>query len=341
MGELSVPPGGPGAMPGGPGAMPDGPPTAPGPPPAPVPAVVVNYNSGAYLASCVESLVAGGVGEIVVVDNSSTDGSVALMDERVGAGRARAVHAGANLGYGAAVNLGLSRLAPPGPAGGFVVICNPDVEMKASCLRSLVKALGADQRLAIVGPKLLRTDGTAYPSARRFPSLAGAALHGFAGLLRPGNRFSRHYKMVGVAGRGYQEVDWVSGALFAARRRALAEVGGFDPAYFMYLEDVDLCWRLRERGFAVGYEPGAVAVHAQGVSTAQHPYRMIIEHHRSLARFARQHGASGGSLRPALLPVVLTGIGTRAALACAAQALQDRGAAAASRAAGRSGSSSG
>ncbi len=78
----------------------------------------------------------------------------------------------------------------------------------------------------------------------------------------------------------------MSGACFLVRRSAFEQVGGFDEAYFMYLEDVDLCWRLGRAGWRVAYVPTAEVTHLQGVSTDRHPYRMIVEHHRSLLRFA-------------------------------------------------------
>ena len=91
-------------------------------------------------------------------------------------------------------------------------------------------------------------------------------------------------------------VDWVSGACFLARRSAWEEVGGFDRAYFMYLEDVDLCWRLGSAGWAVAYEPAAQVVHVQGVSADRHPYRMLLAHHVSMWRFARRATPAGPAL---------------------------------------------
>ena len=87
-------------------------------------------------------------------------------------------------------------------------------------------------------------------------------------------------------------VDWVSGACFLARRQAFDELGGFDEAYFMYAEDIDLCWRAKQAGWKVNYVPGAVVTHLQGASTDLHPYRMLVAHHRSAYRFASRtvHG---------------------------------------------------
>ena len=111
----------------------------------------------------------------------------------------------------------------------------------------------------------------------------------------------------------------MSGACFLVRRSAFEQVGGFDEAYFMYLEDVDLCWRLGRAGWRVVYVPAAEVTHLQGVSTDRHPYRMIFEHHRSLLRFAAR---SSEGWRRALLPLVAVGIGARACLACLARVIR-------------------
>ena len=121
-----------------------------------------------------------------------------------------------------------------------------------------------------------------------------------------------------MGGEGPRVVDWVSGACFLVRRTAFEQVGGFDEAYFMYAEDVDLCWRLGRAGWRVLYAPDAEIVHLQGVSTDRHPFRMIVEHHRSLLRFAVR---SSRGWRRLLLPLVALGIGVRAGLACLSRVL--------------------
>jgi N-acetylglucosaminyl-diphospho-decaprenol L-rhamnosyltransferase len=185
-------------------------------------------------------------------------------------------------------------------------------------LAALAGALAEHPRRALVGPMIRTSEGTRYPSARRFPSLIDAGGHALLGIFAPDNRFTRAYQhhelddATGVA----VEVDWVSGACFLVRRSAFEEVGGFDESYFMYAEDVDLCWRLNETGWSAAYVPTAEVTHRQGVSTDHHPYRMIVEHHRSLLRFA---GRSSRGWRRALLPLVALGIGVRAVLACVAR----------------------
>ena len=105
------------------------------------------------------------------------------------------------------------------------------------------------------------------------------------------------------------------------RRSAFEAVGGFDERYFMYVEDVDLCWRTWQAGWRVAYEPAGRVVHAIGVSSELAPYRMIMAHHRSLWRFAVR---SAGPRRRPLLPVVAVGLAVRTVLAWAQRASRRR-----------------
>ena len=275
-----------------------------------VDAVVVNYNARDELLACVRSLRADGVADVVVVDNGSADGSGSALTAADPV--ARLVETGANLGYGGGANRGLAQGHRE-----LVLVCNADVVVHPGTMATMMAALDADPRLALVGPRLINPDETLYPSARTFPSLVDAIGHGFLGLVAPRNRFSRSYKMLDWDHRGRRGVDWVSGSCFLARRRALEDVGGFDVSYFMYLEDVDLCWRLRRAGWGVAYEPSACVLHVQGVSTDLHPYRMIVEHHRSLLRFAWR---TTSGWRRFLLPVVAVGLALRASAAAAQRA---------------------
>jgi N-acetylglucosaminyl-diphospho-decaprenol L-rhamnosyltransferase len=272
--------------------------------------IVVNHNAGETLAAFLASLRAEEVTEVVVVDNASTDGSA----DDVGANPSvQVIRTGTNPGYGAGVNRGLAATDAE-----LVLVSNPDVSVHPGALAALVRAFAGDGTLAIAGPRILAVDGSRYPSARRFPSPAVAGGHALLGLVAPGNRFTRRYRMEDIDQEATSPVDWVSGACFMARRRALDELGGFDESYFMYLEDVDLCWRAHRAGWTVAYVPTAVVTHVQGVSTAGHPYRMLVAHHRSAFRFAAR--TAEGRHRVALPGVALI-LAARLALASARQAL--------------------
>ena len=267
-------------------------------------AVVVNYNAGDSLVECVRSLRADGVLDIVVADNSSSDGSdraVAASDPTV-----VVVPTGANIGFGAAANRGVA-VCP----GDYVLLLNPDTLVEPGTVKVLADALDRDPALALVGPRIENLDGSLYPSARTFPSLADAIGHAFLGMVKPSNRFTRRYRMLDWDHAVARDVDWVAGTCVLLRRSAFEAVGGFDERYFMYVEDVDLCWRLWQTGRRVAYEPAGRVVHTIGVSSEQRPYRMIAEHHRSLLRFS---ATTLTGPRRVLLPLVAAGLAIRTAL---------------------------
>jgi N-acetylglucosaminyl-diphospho-decaprenol L-rhamnosyltransferase len=280
-------------------------------------AVVVNYEAGPLLLACVESLLAdtsAGPPEVVVVDNGSRDGSIAALRRALPA--VRVVEPGGNLGYAAAANRGTAATTAP-----VVAVCNPDLEVRPGTAAALLARFAAEPDLAAVGPALRNPDGSRYPSARMHPAPLDAAGHALVGRVRPRNRFTRRYRQLDVDWTRSRDVDWLSGAMLFLRRAAVDSVGGWDERYFMYLEDVDLCWRLGYMGWRIAYEPAGEATHVQGASTARRPYRMIVEHHRSAYRFA--HRRWRGARRLLLLPaaVFLTG---RALVEMAAQASRRR-----------------
>jgi N-acetylglucosaminyl-diphospho-decaprenol L-rhamnosyltransferase len=285
-------------------------------------AVVVAYDSGPLLADCVASLLADtsadGPPEVVVVDNGSSDGSVEAL-EAAHPGVA-VLRPGANLGYARAANLGIAATTAP-----IVAVVNPDALLVPGAAAALLARFDAEADLGAVGPQIREPDGSVYPSARRVPSTRDAIGHAVVGPIRPDNAATRRYRGLDADPDAPRRVDWVSGAAIWLRREALDAVGGWDEGYFMYVEDVDLCWRLNGAGWRVAYEPAAVVTHVQGVSTAGHPYRMIVAHHRSTFRFAgkRWHGARR------LLLVPLAGLlAVRASLAMGLRRARPRRAAA-------------
>ncbi|MSO37984.1 MAG: glycosyltransferase family 2 protein [Acidimicrobiia bacterium] len=244
-------------------------------------AVVVNYEAGHMLLACVHALVGSELGpvEIVVVDNGSEDGSVAML-ERDYPGIA-IVRPGANLGYGRAANLGIAATTAP-----VIAVLNPDVEVENGAAAHMLNRFVDDPRLAALGPAILNTDGSLYPSARRAPGITDAIGHALLGRIAPGNRFTRAYRELDADPEIPRDVDWLSGAAVWLRRDALDVVGGWDEEYFMFFEDVDLCRRLNEAGWRVSYEPAACVTHVVGVSRAGRPYRSIYWHHRAAYRYA-------------------------------------------------------
>lgn len=280
-------------------------------------AVVVNYESGPLLRECVESLVAdtsAGDADIVVVDNGSHDGSVAALLDVLP--DVPVVTPGRNLGYSGAANRGIAATRAP-----VVAVCNCDIRVETGTAGALVHRLTREHDLGALGPAIHDPDGTRYPSARSLPRTVDAVGHGLLGPVKPDNRFTRRYRQLDADPVKPRDVDWVSGAAIWLRRDALDAIGGWDERFFMYAEDVDLCWRLRGAGWRIGYEPGGEVVHVHGASTEQHPYRMILEHHRSVFRFADKRWT--GPRRALLVPAAAF-LGVRAGLEMTVQSLRPR-----------------
>lgn len=279
-----------------------------------VAAVIVSYNVADLVLECIASLRSDGIEQVVVVDNASADGSVEAVRRHEPGVEVLALTR--NLGYGAGANRGVAATTAP-----YVAVMNPDVVVEPGSTKALVDALEADAGLAVVGPRVESPGGDLYPSARTFPDLADAAGHAFFHFVWPANPFSRRYRMLDWDHAGAADVDWVAGNHFLVRRSAWDEVGGFDEGFFMYMEDVDLCWRLRRAGWRTGYEPAARVTHAIGRSTDQTPYRMIAAHHRSLLRYAAK---TTSPKRRLLLPVIAVALALRSVLACIQRAARGR-----------------
>jgi N-acetylglucosaminyl-diphospho-decaprenol L-rhamnosyltransferase len=250
---------------------------------------------------------------VVVVDNASRDDS---------AGVARAlgvkvVESPANLGFGRAANLGAASTA-----GGYLLVANPDTKLAPGSLARMVATMAAGPRVGCVGPHLCNPDGSDYPTGRRFPSLGVGAAHALLAPVWPSNPATRRYHLADLDRSRPVPVDWVSGACMLLRRAAFDQVGGFDPAFFMYFEDMDLCLRLAKAGWQVIYDSAAEVEHVVGGSTRTAPYRKVLHHHRSTLRFYRRRYA--GDPRVLLTPLVAAGLAVRAAASLARAAARRR-----------------
>ncbi len=287
-------------------------------------AVVVDHDAGPLLADCVRSLLDDGAAPVVVVENGAPGSARTALAPLLAEHPAPPVvllSPSKNLGFGAGVNRGLAVLAGLSPPPPWVMVSNPDLRVHAGALGALRAALEARPAWAMVGPRIYTGEGEVYPSVRRFPSLLDAAGHALLALFNPDTPFTRRYNPGAPEGEGVLEAGWISGSCLLARRDALEELGGFDEAYFMYAEDMDLCWRAHQAGWAVGFSGAASVTHVQGVSTARHPYQMLVAHHRSALRFTVR--TTSGWQRAAL-PLAVVVLGLRLAMASVRVALRSR-----------------
>jgi N-acetylglucosaminyl-diphospho-decaprenol L-rhamnosyltransferase len=250
----------------------------------------------------------------------ATGGPVVLVDAGSGDGTSEAVRSAHpdvvlleldNVGYGRSVNAAVQRLDP---AVDVVVIANADVRFDPGAVATLAKALRDDDGLAAVGPRVRYPDGGHQASARRIPDLRDALVHGAIGWLVPTNPATRRYRALDLTAPGTADaagpvvtVDWLSGCAMAVRRSAFDAVGGFDPGYRLFVEDVDLCERLARSGWRIGFVPAAGVVHRVGASTGRHPLRSRISHARGLDRYVAQRAQGAARLARPLLWVGLAG----------------------------------
>ena len=269
--------------------------------------VIVNFNTGAYLERCLASIDAhrGAVAlDVLVIDNASRDGS--HVDAVARHPRTRLVENRENVYLSPAWNQGLRETAAP-----FVLLLNPDAEFWRGTLAELVAVARAHPRAGIVGPRILNPDGTVYASGRAFPDLTDAIGHAFLGTLRPDNPFTRRYQLGGWDRTSAREVDWVSGCAMLMPRAALEAVGGFDEAFPLYGEELDMASRLRDAGWSVLFTPEVEVIHEIGVSTGR-SRRTLVMHSDSVFRYYRKHRAHGW--RQLTLPFAWAALRLRAEL---------------------------
>lgn len=254
-----------------------------------VSALVVSYNVRALLLDALRAFYSsrGTAVEAVVVDNASNDGSSGAVEADYP--QAKVIRLHQNLGFGRANNAGLDACT-----GEFILLLNPDVVVDEDCVQNLAEFLATTPAAGAVGPRLQRPDGRPDLAARRgFPSPI-SALYRFVGLSRLFPRSSRfnRYNLGAIPLNAVHEIDSGTAACLMLRRAAIDQVGFFDPDYFMFGEDLDLCYRLRKAGWKIFYSPAAFAVHHKGSSTRQATGRMLYEFHRAMWIFHRKHYAA-------------------------------------------------
>jgi GT2 family glycosyltransferase len=228
-----------------------------------VTAAVVSWNTRELLERCLRSLepeARSGRLEAWVVDNGSSDGSAGAA--RSLAPWAQVLEPGSNLGFGPAVNLVAARTESE-----WLLVANADVALEPGALDKLLAA-GADPRIGCVAPRLLAPDGTTEHSVHPFPTLRFTTAFNL-GLHRLSARGADRLCLEGHWDpERRRAVPWAIGACLLLRRRAFEQAGGFDERQWLFAEDLELGWRLRDRGWVTWYEPAARVRHASGAATA-------------------------------------------------------------------------
>lgn len=241
------------------------------------------------LSECIDSVkVTTDSAEIIVVDNASSDDSIARVRKiQGGAHPIRIFRNDRNLGFARACNIGASAAK-----GKFVLYLNPDCVVQPGAVDELIKNLIAQPDAGMVGGLLLNSDGTEQAGGRRAVPTPSRALIRMFGL-------QRFLQSVSSGDASYDlneqplpqhpvEVDAISGACMLIRRSALEQVGGLDEGYFMHCEDLDWCMRIRAAGWKILFVPAARIVHAKGVCSASRPIFVEWHKHKGMVRFYRR-----------------------------------------------------
>jgi N-acetylglucosaminyl-diphospho-decaprenol L-rhamnosyltransferase len=250
--------------------------------------VIVSYRSRELLRRCLDSLRAHPPQipmKIVVVDNDSRDGTAEMV--AADHPEVELISSSANVGFAAATNLGAARGEAP-----FLLALNPDTAVTAGALDTVLATIRSHSEAAVVGARLLREDGTLdHASKRSFPTPLSALGH-FTGVgRRPGARGRLAAYRAPEVESG--PVDAVNGAFMLMRRGAFEQLGGFDEGYWMYMEDLDLSYRLAQAGWLSWYEPAATVTHVKGGTVGgERSVRLNWHFHRGMYRFYRRHNAA-------------------------------------------------
>lgn len=271
--------------------------------------VTVTFSPGDTLERFLDTLAKASTQQlqVVIADNGSTDGAPEqAVAERDGV---LLVRTGENLGYGAAANLGVAELDD---TVGWVVVANPDIEWEPGAVDALLDAAHRWPDAGSFGPLIKGPDGSTYPSARLLPSFGRGMGHAIFADIWPANPWTRAYHQ-DHAELAERTAGWLSGSCLLLRRESFEAVGGFDPRYFMYFEDVDLGDRLGRAGWQNVYVPSAEVTHVQGHSTARDPASMLAAHHDSAYRYLSDR-YSGWQWKPVLW-LVRAGLALRLKLA--------------------------
>lgn len=270
--------------------------------------VVVNYNAGDLLVACI-GLCLDQAGEVILVDNASSDGSTQKVSRRFGENtRLRIICNTSNLGFAVACNIGANAAI-----GRFILFLNPDCVLVEGAVSQLVLALEATPSAGMAGGLLLNEDGTEQMGGRRAVPTPWRSLVRAFHLSRFAHRWPRIFSDFNLHKQPLPgspiEVEAISGACAMVKRKAMMDVGPWDEAYFLHCEDLDLCMRYRQKDWSILFVPASRIVHYRGACSKARPIFVERHKHIGMMRFYRKffrHQYPG-----ALMWLVTLGVGLR------------------------------
>lgn len=270
--------------------------------------VIVSWNTKELLKDCLLSLLKevetfGISTEIFVIDNNSSDGSGAMV--RSSFPTIKLTENLENKGFGKACNQAIQQTT-----GEYVLLLNPDTVVLPGSINTLLQFAETHPQAGVVAPQLLNTDGSVQRSCRSFPSISGMfyELSGLSRIFPNVTRF-RNYKMLDFDHQHQMQVDQPEGAGLLIPKKVLDEVGLFDEKFFMLFEEVDLCYRIKQAGWEIWFNPESKIIHHYGQSIKQIKAKMIIHSHKGMYYYwAKHHNSWYHQLFKPFFGVMLLGL---------------------------------
>ncbi|MFA6271794.1 MAG: glycosyltransferase family 2 protein [Patescibacteria group bacterium] len=253
--------------------------------------IIVNHNTKQLLKDCLDSIKVQNQNnetEVVVVDNASSDGSGDMVNKYFP--EVKLIQNDFNVGFGAANNQG-ARIA----SGDFLLFVNSDATLQKNALIEIEKSMANTENAGAVGFKIINRDSSLQPSCGSFPTLLNLLTETLFLDRSIQLKSNYHIRKSGVYQNEFSP-DWVSGSCFIISKQLFNKVAGFDDKFFLYVEEVDLCYRIKKNGYRNIYFPIEMVVHNNRASSISKNTAIIFTHHNLIHFFKKHHGNLSASV---------------------------------------------
>lgn len=253
--------------------------------------IIVNYNTYELTKQTIEAVIGQDTNfeyEIILVDNASIDGSIQNLqedfEELIVQEKLKVFRNGENLGFAKANNRGIAHAQ-----GTYILLLNSDTEVGPNCLKKCVEQMEKDSNIGALGCKVVLANGTLDHACKRGYPTPKASLYYFLGLDKKNPEKYGQYQALYLAEDEVGEVECLTGAFMLMPKAVLDKVGVLDEDFFMYGEDIDLCYRIKEAGYKILYYPEVQTTHYKGGSSKKKRSKVIYDFHNAMWIFYKKH----------------------------------------------------
>jgi GT2 family glycosyltransferase len=249
--------------------------------------LIVNYKTKKLTLECLNSIYDTNSDykfEIIVIDNASNDGSVQAFENQFPT--VKIISNNENVGFAKANNQGIKAAA-----GRYILLLNSDTVIGTHTIHTMIHFMDNNLKIGASGCKVILPDGSLDKACKRgFPTPSASFYYafGFSKLFPKNPRFNQ-YQLGYLNPDQEYPIDCLVGAFMLVRRETIDQVGLLDEEFFMYGEDIDWCYRIKEAGWGIYYYPRTTITHYKGASSRKKPFKIIYEFHRAMFLFHRKH----------------------------------------------------